>query len=71
MLPGEGQLPQLGRSWEHYKAAMAPPREVIDDIFCHTRADMVINSFWTFYTCEERYKEAAANVIDTECKRLL
>jgi len=65
MLPGEGQLPQLGRSWEHYKAAKAPPREVIDDIFCHMRADM------TFYTCEERYEEAAANVIDTECKRLL
>ena len=45
-LPGEGQLPELGLSWEHYLAAPAPPEEMIDDVLCHTRADMVIRKFW-------------------------
>ena len=46
MLPGEGQLPQLGLSWEHYLAAPAPPEERIDGVLCHTRAEMVIRKFW-------------------------
>ena len=45
-LPGEGQLPELGLSWEHYLAAPASPEEVIDGVLCHTRADMVIRQFW-------------------------
>ncbi|KAI4989959.1 hypothetical protein ZWY2020_038322 [Hordeum vulgare] len=44
---------------------------MIDGVLCHTRAEMVIRSFWTFYRCEEGYEEAAAKVIDTECKCLL
>ena len=46
MLPGEGQLPELGLKWEHYLASPAPSEEMIDDVLCHTRADMVIRKFW-------------------------
>ena len=45
-LRGEGQVPQLGLSWEHYLAAPAPPEEMIDGVLCHTRAEMVIRKFW-------------------------
>ena len=45
-LLGEGQLPQLGLTWEHYLVAQAPPEEMIDGVLCHTRAEMVIRSFW-------------------------
>lgn len=45
-LPGEGRLPELGLSWEHYVAAPAPPDEIIDGVVCDTRADMVIRTFW-------------------------
>jgi hypothetical protein len=31
-LPGEGQLPQLGLSWERNLAALAPPEERIDGV---------------------------------------
>ena len=31
-LPGEGQLPELGLTWEHYLAASAPPEEIIDGV---------------------------------------
>ena len=48
-LPGEGQVPTLGFSWEHYQAAQAPPEEIIDGVLCHTRAEMVIRSFWVNY----------------------
>ena len=44
--PGEGQLPQLELSWEHYLAAPALPKEMIDGVLCHTRANMVIKKFW-------------------------
>ncbi|XP_073362983.1 uncharacterized protein [Aegilops tauschii subsp. strangulata] len=70
-LPGEGRLPELGLSWEHYLAAPAPPGEIIDGVLCDTRADVVIRKFWTFYRCEEGYEEEAANVIENVCKRLL
>ncbi|KAI5010175.1 hypothetical protein ZWY2020_012312 [Hordeum vulgare] len=70
-LPGEGQVPTLGFSWEHYQAAEAPPEEIIDGVLCHTRAEMVIKSFWTFYRCEEGYEEEAAKVLEAECRRLL
>ena len=46
MLPGEGRLPEVGLSWEHYLAAPAPPGEIIDGVLCKTRADMVIRKFW-------------------------
>ncbi|KAI4971434.1 hypothetical protein ZWY2020_002348 [Hordeum vulgare] len=46
MLPGEDQVPTLGFSWEHYQAAQAPPEEIIDGVYCHMRAEMVIKSFW-------------------------
>ena len=45
-LPGEGRLPELGLSWEHYLAAPAPSGEIIDGVLCKTRADMVIRKFW-------------------------
>ena len=45
-LPGEGQLPELGLKWEHYLAAPAPPEQEINDVEVHTRAEMVIRSFW-------------------------
>ena len=45
-LPGEGRLPELGLSWEHYVAAPAPPDVIIDGVVCDTRADMVIRKFW-------------------------
>ena len=45
-LPGEGQVPELGLTWEHYLAAPAPPEERIDGVLCHTRAEMVIRQFW-------------------------
>ena len=45
-LPGEGRLPELGLSWEHYLAAPAPPGEIIDSVLCKTRADVVIRKFW-------------------------
>ena len=45
-LPGEGQVPELGLTWEHYLAAPAPPEERIDGVLCHTRAEMVIRLFW-------------------------
>ncbi|XP_073361469.1 uncharacterized protein [Aegilops tauschii subsp. strangulata] len=70
-LPGEGRLPELGLSWEHYVAAPAPPDVIIDGVVCDTRADMVIRTFWTFYRCEEGYEEDAAHVIENVCKRLL
>ncbi|XP_073362495.1 uncharacterized protein, partial [Aegilops tauschii subsp. strangulata] len=70
-LPGEGRLPELGLSWEHYVAAPAPPDVIIDGVVCDTRADMVIRTFWTFYRCEEGYEEDCANVIENVCKRLL
>ena len=44
-LPGEGQVPQLGLSWEHYLAAPASLEEMIDGVLCHTRAEMVIRNF--------------------------
>ncbi|XBI54735.1 hypothetical protein VPH35_036694 [Triticum aestivum] len=70
-LPGEGRLPELGLSWEHYMAAPAPPGEIIDGVLCDTTADVVTRKFWTFYRYEEGYEEDAANVIDNVCKRLL
>ncbi|XP_073363039.1 uncharacterized protein [Aegilops tauschii subsp. strangulata] len=70
-LPGEGRLPELGLSWEHYVAAPAPPDVIIDGVVCDTRADMVIRTFWTFYRCEEGYEEDAAHVIENVCKCLL
>ena len=45
-LPGEGQVRQLGLSWELYLAALAPPQERIDGVLCRTRAEMVIQTFW-------------------------
>ena len=44
-LPGEGRLPELGLSWEHYVAAPALPEERVDGVFCETVADIVI---WWF-----------------------
>ncbi|KAI4984087.1 hypothetical protein ZWY2020_040940 [Hordeum vulgare] len=58
-LPGEGQVPTLGFSWEHYQAA-EPLEEIIDGVLCHTRAEMVIKSFWTFYRCEDGHEEEAS-----------
>ncbi|KAI4983633.1 hypothetical protein ZWY2020_025499 [Hordeum vulgare] len=58
-------------TWEHYLGAPAPPEVEIDGVLCDTRADMVIRKFWTYYRCEEGYKEDAAKVIETECRRLL
>ena len=46
MLPGEGRLPEVGLSWEHYLAAPAPPSEIIDGVLWKTRADVVIRKFW-------------------------
>ena len=45
-MPGEGRLPEVGLSWEHYLAAPAPPGEIIDGVLCKTRADVVIKKFW-------------------------
>ena len=45
-LPGEGQLPELGLSWEHYLAALDLPEEMINGVLRQTRADMVIRMFW-------------------------
>nr|XP_040252161.2 predicted GPI-anchored protein 58 [Aegilops tauschii subsp. strangulata] len=45
-LPGEGQVPELGMTWEHYLAALAPPGERIGGVECHTVADVVIQMFW-------------------------
>ncbi|KAI5016424.1 hypothetical protein ZWY2020_006275 [Hordeum vulgare] len=70
-LPGEGQVPTLGFTWEHYQAVQAPPEEIIDGVLCHTRDEMVIKSFWTFYRCEDGYEEEAARVLEVECRRLL
>ncbi|KAI4995068.1 hypothetical protein ZWY2020_034971 [Hordeum vulgare] len=66
-LPGEGQVPTLGFSWEHYQVAKALPEEIIDGVLCHTRAEMVIKSFW----CEDGYEEEAAKVLEAECRQLL
>ena len=44
-LPGEGRLPELGLSREHYLAAPAPPGEIIDGVLCKTRVDVVIRKF--------------------------
>ena len=52
-LPGEGQVPTLGFTWEHYQAAQAPLEEIIDGVLCHTRAEMVIKSFWVNYPFTE------------------
>ncbi|KAI5016117.1 hypothetical protein ZWY2020_005968 [Hordeum vulgare] len=43
-LPGEGQVPTLAFTWEHYQ--LLSPEEIIDGVLCHTRAEMVIKSFW-------------------------
>ena len=48
-LLGEGQVPTLGFTWEHYQAAQAPLEEIIDGVLCHTRVEMVINSFCVNY----------------------
>ena len=45
-LPGEGRLPELRLSWEHYLAAPVPPGEIVDGVLCDTGADMVIRKFW-------------------------
>lgn len=71
MLPGEGQVPKLGMTWEHYLVAPATPGERIGGAECHTVADVVIQTFWTFYKCAEGQEEAAARVIEAECIRLL
>ena len=46
MLPGEGQVTELGLSWEHYLVAPAPPEVMINGVLCHASAEMVIKSFW-------------------------
>ncbi|KAI5022236.1 hypothetical protein ZWY2020_058966 [Hordeum vulgare] len=66
-----GSVPTLGFSWEHYQDAQAPLEEIIDGVLCHTRAEMVIKSFWTFYRCEDGYEQEAARVLEAECRRLL
>ncbi|XP_020181609.3 uncharacterized protein [Aegilops tauschii subsp. strangulata] len=58
-------------TWEHYLAAPAPPGERIGGVECHTVADVVILTFWTFYRCAEGQEEAATRVIEAECRRLL
>ncbi|KAI5001068.1 hypothetical protein ZWY2020_011027 [Hordeum vulgare] len=65
-LPGEGQVPTLGFSWEHYQSCRAH-EEIIDGILCHTRAEMVLKSFWTFYRCEDGYEEEEAKVPPRWC----
>uniref|UniRef100_A0A8R7TIG2 Uncharacterized protein n=1 Tax=Triticum urartu TaxID=4572 RepID=A0A8R7TIG2_TRIUA len=70
-LPGEGQVPELGITWEHYLAAPAPPGERIGSVECHMVADVVIHTFWTFYRCAEGQEEAATQVNEAECRRLL
>jgi len=45
-LPGEGRVPEPGLTWQHYKAALAPPDECINNVECHTKADMVVATFW-------------------------
>ena len=45
-LPGEGQVPELGMTWEHYLAAPALPGHRIGDVECHTVANIVIQTFW-------------------------
>ena len=67
MLPGEGQVPTLGFSWEHYQAAQAPPEEIIDGILCHTRAEMVIKSFWVNYPFTEFKINKIANYCTNRC----
>ncbi|XBH85267.1 hypothetical protein VPH35_073230 [Triticum aestivum] len=52
-LPGEGRVPELGMTWEHYLAAPAPPEHRVGDVECDTVADIVIATFWTFYGCAE------------------
>ena len=48
-MPGEGQVPELGMTWEHYLAAPAPPVERIGGVECHTVADVVIQTFWVIF----------------------
>ena len=67
MLPGEGQVPTLGFSWEHYQAAQAPPEEIIDGVLCHTRAEMVIKSFWVNYPFTESKINNIANYYTNRC----
>ena len=45
-LPGEGRVPELGMTWEHYLAAPAPPEHRVGDVECDTVADIVIATFW-------------------------
>ena len=48
-LPGEGQVPELGMTWEHYLAAPALPGERIGGVECHTVANVVIQTFWVIF----------------------
>ena len=66
-LPGEGQVPTLGFTWEHYQAAQAPPEEIIDGVLCHTRAEMVIKSFWVNYPFTESKINNIANYCTNRC----
>jgi hypothetical protein len=40
--PSEGQVRELGLSWEHYLAAPAPTEERVGGVLCRTVADVVI-----------------------------
>ncbi len=66
-LPGEGQGPTLGFSSEHYQAAQAPPEEIIDGVLCHTRAEMVIKSFWVNYPFTQSKINNIANYCTNRC----
>ncbi|KAI5006637.1 hypothetical protein ZWY2020_033880 [Hordeum vulgare] len=48
-LCGEGELPTLGFTWEHYHTAQTPMEEIIDGVLCHTRVEMAIKRFWAHH----------------------
>ena len=47
-MPGEGRVPDLGMTWEHYLAAPAPPEHMVGDVECDTVADIVIATLGNF-----------------------
>ncbi|KAE8804001.1 methionyl-tRNA synthetase [Hordeum vulgare] len=68
-LPGEGNVPEVARTWDHYKAC--EDVGTFNNIEVHNKAERVFAKIWDFYRCEDGKLEEAQVNVNIHCKKLV
>ncbi|KAI5016138.1 hypothetical protein ZWY2020_005989 [Hordeum vulgare] len=67
--PGEGNVLEVARTWEHYKAC--EDVGTFNNIEVHNKAEWVFAEIWDFYRCKDGKLEEAQVNVNIHCKKLV